>query len=190
MKRIICAFVVAAIFAGCAKENPTPTPTNQQNDLATVSTKSVTSLGLKVAERVNGIVVCTVDEDVLRAAVNNYYLGQYSTEMKVVEYNEGTPLSFYVMEGKVRVDKQWYRYAFELIPNTLPDGSVEFYLPVAGSEQHLYGPGKGVSKFILTSPSTGYGSSHNSNHGSSTSTVNTDSFGTNGLINIILALLI
>ncbi len=189
MKRIIYAFVVSAIFAGCTKVNPTPV--YQSNDTTTpITTKSLAALGLKVAEKVNGIVVCTIDEDVLRAAVNNYYLGQYSTEMKVIEYNEGTPLSFFVMEGKVRVNKQWYRYAFELITNTLPDGSVEFFLPVAGSEQHLYGPGKGVCKFILTSPSNGYGSSLNANHGSSTSTVNTDSFGTNKLINIILALLI
>lgn len=188
MKHIICAFVLFAIFVGCTKENPTPT--NPSNNLTTFSTKSMSPLGLKVAEKIDGIVICTVDEDVLRAAVTDYYQGQYSNQLKVVEHNEGTLTNFFTMEGRVRVNKRWYRYAFELVPNVLPDGDIEFFLPVAGTEQHLYGPGKGVSKFILTSPSTGYGSSPNSLYGSSTSTVNTDSFGTNKLINLILSLLI
>lgn len=198
MKHMICAFTIAALFAGCVKE--TPTPTNQPDDLTTFSSKNVNATSIKIGEKINGIVVCTVDEDVLKSAISNYYEATETRRMLMKQFKPNSPNTFYAMKGRVKEGNTITRFAFELIPNELPNGTVELYLPVYGTEQNVVGPVGNTCKLKLTSASTGNivftnGGGNNScitcqaTYGTSVSTSITDQYGTNKLISEIQALL-
>jgi hypothetical protein len=149
------------LFVGCSKENVSPTSLNNQPTVD-INSKSLTSSGLKVAEKISGIVICTVDEDILSAAIVDYYGATQMKKMHVIEFNEGQVNNFYAICGRVRNGNQSTRFAFQLNPTTLGDSTIELFLPVAGTEQNLVGPGNGACKLKLTSVSTGYASCQNS----------------------------
>lgn len=198
MKRTAYAFVLAALtFAGCAKVTPTPNHSSNDSEPG-YFTKNVTLTGLKVAERINGIVVCTIDEEILKSAISNYYGATVTRRMIMKQFKPNSPNPFYAIKGRVKQGNTITRYAFELIPNELLNGTVDLYLPVPGTEQHVVGPKGNICKLKLTSASTGnivIATSNNScstcqgTYGTSVSVVSTDQNGTNKLITEIEALL-
>lgn len=198
MKRTAYAFVLAALtFAGCTKVTPTPNDSSVDDEQG-FSTKNITLTGLKVAERINGIVVCTIDEEILKSAISNYYGATVTRRMIMKQFKPNSPNPFYAIKGRVKQGNTITRYAFELIPNELLNGAVELYLPVAGTEQNVVGPKGNICKLKITSASTGHmviAAGNNScsicqgTYGTSVSVVGTDQNGTNKLMTEIEALL-
>lgn len=184
--------LTTTFFWGCRKSEIHPNA--QEEDMLLVSSvnKTVNVGDLKVAERINGLLICTVDEDILKEAIGDYYGGSLK-RMKVREFKPNSPNNFYAIKGRVRNGNLITRYAFELIHQGLPNGDVELYLPVSGTEQRVIGPKGATCKLKLTSASTGYAAPAGQFcfgfYSSSTSSVNGDTHGTNGLILQILNLL-
>ena len=194
MKQITTTVVLSALMLiGCTKESITPNPTHANTEITGIS-KNIPANWLQVGAKINGIILCTVDEDVLKSAVINYYGAVSTDKMLMKQYNSNSAGDFFAWTGKVKNGNVVTHYAFELIPNYLPNGDIELYLPVAGTEQRVQGIGGNACKLVLTSGSTGYvqspgnGNACQSVYSSSTSTVDTDLFGTNKLILEILSL--
>lgn len=190
MKNILLILAISATFIGCKKQDiyPNSAPNNQHQ----VTTKNIPA-GTKVAEKVNGIVICTIDEDILKSAISNYYGGGSTTTkrmvMKELRPNSNNP--FYGVRGRVKNGQIVTRYFFELVAVEQPNGNVDLYLPEVGYEQHVTGFAGSVCKLKLFSASAGqsFGTACFSIYGISQSTQSTDTDGTNGLILEILPLI-
>jgi hypothetical protein len=189
MKTKISIFLaVTTMLFSCNKIDPIQT--KAENDDPVMTTRSVTA-GEKVAEKVNGIVICTIDEDILKSSVMNYYGASSVKSFGLEEYNKNQSDNFYVLEGKLKAGSHTIQYAFELVPLALTNGDIEFYLPIAGTEQNVNSAKGSSGKLKLTSASTGYMNPGHSGsvYSTSTSTTNTDTDGTVGLIKEIALIL-
>ncbi|MCH2224033.1 MAG: hypothetical protein MK066_04635 [Crocinitomicaceae bacterium] len=191
MKNILLVIGLSTIFLGCKKHDIHPRNSIQEQSIDW-GQKNIPS-GTKIAEKVNGVVICTIDEDILKIAISNYYGGgsTITKRMIVKEFKPNSPNSFFGLRGRVKNCQIVTRYFFELIPFTLPNGTIEFYLPEAGHEQHVTGFAGSVCKLKLHSASAGqaFGSACFSIYGNSESTQPTDTDGTNGLIMEIASLI-
>lgn len=194
--KLLILFTLTTLFFGCRKAEVNPGNTDDQFVFVSSTNKNITANDLKVAEKINGIVICSIDEDILKAAIEDYYGNANMKRFFVKNFRPNNPNnSFWAMKGRVRSGSTVTRYAFELIPNELPNGDVELYLPVTGTEQHVVGPAGNTCKLRVTSGSTGFAKPNgdcecDSNYGSSTSATGTDTDGTNGLILNIIQLLL
>jgi hypothetical protein len=179
---------ITVILFGCNKIDPQPT-----GEAENFTTKSITTSGTKVAEKVNGIVICTIDEDILKSAVSDYYGAIETKRLVVKEGKKNTPNNYYVLKGRVKNGNIIHRYAFELVPLELTNGDVELYLPQAGTEQHVLSTTGCKCKLKVTSSSTGrlvpVDNCCACTYSTSVSTNNQDTEGTMGLIHAISAIL-
>ena len=115
-----------------------------------MSYRNSTSTDMEIGERVNGLIICTIDEDILDNAIRSYYGGNIqSSKMRMVEKNSGLIL----IKGTVRKNNgKRIKYAFECL-----EFNGKIYLPVVGHEQHC----KSLTpvhkcKLKVTSASSGY----------------------------------
>ncbi|MFT5779941.1 MAG: hypothetical protein ACI837_002901 [Crocinitomicaceae bacterium] len=184
MKQLFFISLAAALLFGCTKQD-----FSHQGDICDSEanySRSLTASGLKIAEDESGIVICTVDEDILQAAIVNYYGATEFKSLDIHEYNPGTTNSFYALTGRIKDGNAHRRFAFELVPFIALSGATELYVPYLGTEQNVTGPGNSASPLNLTSASTGSPASHKANYSSSQSFSSFDDFGTNRLITKIL----
>ncbi|NQY08097.1 MAG: hypothetical protein HRT71_01100, partial [Flavobacteriales bacterium] len=109
--KYVCYFsLLMILFVGCKKENRTPSSLNSTST-PEINAKSLTPSGFKIAEKIGGIVICTVDEDILTAAIVDYYGANQMKRMMVREFHEGQPNNFFILKGRVRQGNQITRYA-------------------------------------------------------------------------------
>ena len=145
--KLITAFLSIAIIVGCSKSEPI---SNSHSNPQSMSYRNSTTTDMEIGERVNGLIICTIDEDILDNAIRSYYGGNIqSSKMRMVEKNSGLLL----IKGTVRKNNgKRIKYAFECI-----EFNGKIYLPVVGHAQHC----KSLTpvhkcKLKVTSASTGY----------------------------------
>ena len=175
----IFLLAITTILFSCTKMNFNNMVSRADSPIATTQS----STDMEVATKENGILTCTVDEDILKAAVSGYYGGLAVQKIWVKEYLENKPNNFFVMEGRLKSGGTTIQYAFELIPIS-SNGITLLYLPFVGTEQRVTSLQGASGKLRLTSASTGFMNpgSTSSSYSKSTSTSSSDTDGTNGLI--------
>ncbi len=192
MRILTLAAIMLFIVTSCRKDYVESGGLAETNNLSKRNT-TLAPGSMEVGERVNGIVICSIDEDILTAAVENYYGRQSVKKIWMKEFKAGTPDSYFVIGGVI---KSWWKkklhFSFELVPVPTSNGDLELWLPVEGTEQHVKGNYCNKCKMKTTSATTANvlgGPFCFLKYSKSVSTSDTDNFGTNKLITEINALL-
>ncbi|MBL4623933.1 MAG: hypothetical protein JKY42_02150 [Flavobacteriales bacterium] len=192
--KIIFLLAISTLLFGCTKlsfdELTEQTSGSQNKASSTVGTPPSTFALMELARKVNGTVVCTIDEDILKNAVSNYYGAIALKSLHIKEFNKNKPDNYFLLKGKLSDGFITVQYAFQLISVPLTNGEKVLYLPVAGTEQGVISSNGTSGKLKTTSSSAGYMNPANagSTYKTTTSSSSLETGGTNGLILEIQAL--